>query len=107
MHLILKRTGTGSVNQYKSVEMHNISEKPVACDTGPERNKNFTTFSGHRYHEPQYYTFTKGKFAGVDNVVVSATGYTGSGGVEIYFEDKMAPPIKYGMLFSRSVHHRD
>ncbi|MBU7578252.1 MAG: glycine cleavage system aminomethyltransferase GcvT, partial [Flavihumibacter sp.] len=29
-----------------------------------------------------------GPFAGVDNVLISATGYTGSGGVEIYFEDK-------------------
>jgi aminomethyltransferase len=36
----------------------------------------------------KYYTFVKGKFAGVDNVLVSATGYTGAGGVEIYFEDK-------------------
>ena len=36
----------------------------------------------------KYYTFTKGKFAGVENVLVSATGYTGAGGVEIYFEDK-------------------
>jgi aminomethyltransferase len=36
----------------------------------------------------KYYTFVKGNFAGVDNVLVSATGYTGSGGVEIYFEDK-------------------
>src|SRR4030095_14915190 len=36
----------------------------------------------------KYYTFVKGKFAGIDNVVVSATGYTGAGGVEIYFEDK-------------------
>src|SRR5690606_34995878 len=35
-----------------------------------------------------YYTFVKGNFAGVDNVLVSATGYTGAGGVEIYFEDK-------------------
>jgi len=35
-----------------------------------------------------YYTFAKGKFAGVDNVVISATGYTGAGGIEIYFEDK-------------------
>ncbi|MBC7903954.1 MAG: glycine cleavage system aminomethyltransferase GcvT, partial [Gemmatimonadaceae bacterium] len=35
-----------------------------------------------------YYTFTKGVFAGVENVLVSATGYTGAGGVEIYFEDK-------------------
>jgi aminomethyltransferase len=36
----------------------------------------------------KYYTFTKGEFAGVKNVLVSATGYTGAGGVEIYFEDK-------------------
>jgi aminomethyltransferase len=36
----------------------------------------------------KYYTFAKGLFAGVENVLVSATGYTGAGGVEIYFEDK-------------------
>jgi aminomethyltransferase len=36
----------------------------------------------------KYYTFVKGKFAEVDNVLISATGYTGAGGVEIYFEDK-------------------
>ena len=36
----------------------------------------------------KYYTFVKGSFAGIDNVLISATGYTGSGGVEIYFEDK-------------------
>jgi aminomethyltransferase len=35
-----------------------------------------------------YYHFVKGKFAGVDNVLISATGYTGAGGVEIYFEDQ-------------------
>ena len=35
-----------------------------------------------------YYTFTRGTFAGVENVLISATGYTGAGGVEIYFEDK-------------------
>jgi aminomethyltransferase len=36
----------------------------------------------------KYYTFAKGSFTGVDNVLISATGYTGAGGVEIYFEDK-------------------
>jgi aminomethyltransferase len=36
----------------------------------------------------KYYTFAKGTFAGIDNVIVSATGYTGAGGIEIYFEDK-------------------
>lgn len=36
----------------------------------------------------KFYHFVKGEFAGVPNVLISATGYTGSGGVEIYFEDK-------------------
>jgi aminomethyltransferase len=37
-----------------------------------------------------YYTFQKGKFAGVDNVLVSATGYTGAGGFEVYFDNEHA-----------------
>jgi len=36
----------------------------------------------------KYYHFTKGSFAGVEDVLISATGYTGAGGVEIYFENK-------------------
>ncbi len=32
----------------------------------------------------KYYTFRKGTFAGIDNVLISATGYTGSGGFELY-----------------------
>ena len=32
-----------------------------------------------------YYSFTMGEFAGVENVIISATGYTGSGGFELYF----------------------
>ncbi len=36
----------------------------------------------------KYYHFTKGTFAGKENVIISATGYTGSGGVEIYADNK-------------------
>src|SRR2546421_671164 len=41
----------------------------------------------------EYYTFNKGKFAGVDNVLVSATGYTGAGGFEIYVDNKDAEQV--------------
>src|ERR1041384_5858182 len=41
----------------------------------------------------EYYTFQKGKFAGVDNVLVSATGYTGAGGFEIYFDQAASQKI--------------
>jgi len=36
----------------------------------------------------KYYTFQIGKFAGIDDVMVSATGYTGSGGFEVYVKNK-------------------
>jgi aminomethyltransferase len=37
-----------------------------------------------------YYTFKIAEFAGVKNVLISATGYTGAGGFEIYIENKYA-----------------
>ena len=38
--------------------------------------------------EIKYYHFRKGRFAGFDNVLISATGYTGSGGFELYIDAK-------------------
>lgn len=35
-----------------------------------------------------YYTFVKGTFAGIENVLISATGYTGAGGFELYVDNK-------------------
>lgn len=40
-----------------------------------------------------YYTVQRGTFAGVENVIVSSTGYTGAGGYEVYFENKDADKI--------------
>jgi aminomethyltransferase len=40
-----------------------------------------------------YYTFEIGQFAGVENVIVSATGYTGSGGFEVYVKNENAQVV--------------
>ena len=40
-----------------------------------------------------YYSFTKGTVAGIDNVLISATGYTGSGGFELYVDSKQLPAL--------------
>lgn len=73
----------------KGVEMHNVSDKTcLLAIQGPNATKMLQTLTDMDILNLKYYTFTKGKFAGVDNVLVSATGYTGAGGVEIYFEDK-------------------
>ena len=73
----------------KDVEMHNISDKTcLLAIQGPDATKILQPLTEIDIMNLKYYTFVKGKFAGVDNVLISATGYTGSGGVEIYFEDK-------------------
>ncbi|HAZ04308.1 MAG: glycine cleavage system protein T [Bacteroidetes bacterium GWF2_42_66] len=36
----------------------------------------------------KYYTFVTDRFGGIDNVIISATGYTGSGGFELYFANE-------------------
>lgn len=75
-------------NKYHA-EMHNISDKTcLLAIQGPNATKILQPLTDMDILNLKYYTFVKGKFAGVDNVLVSATGYTGAGGVEIYFEDK-------------------
>jgi aminomethyltransferase len=70
------------------VEMHNISDKTcLLAIQGPDATKILQPLTEMDIMNLKYYTFTKGKFAGVENVLVSATGYTGAGGVEIYFEN--------------------
>jgi aminomethyltransferase len=72
-----------------NVEMHNISNKTaLLAIQGPNATKILQPLTPIDILNMKYYTFAKGVFAGVENVLVSATGYTGSGGVEIYFEDK-------------------
>jgi aminomethyltransferase len=78
-----------SKHNTKGAEMHNISDKTcLLAIQGPNATKILQPLSEIDILNLKYYTFVKGKFAGVDNVVISATGYTGAGGVEIYFEDK-------------------
>jgi aminomethyltransferase len=78
-----------SKHNNKNAEMHNISGKTcLLAIQGPNAAKMLQPLTDMDILNLKYYTFTKGKFAGVDNVLVSATGYTGAGGVEIYFEDK-------------------
>jgi aminomethyltransferase len=84
-----------------NVEMHNISDKTcLLAVQGPNATKILQSLTEMDLLNMKYYTFQKGTFAGVKNVLVSATGYTGAGGVEIYFEDKdEAPDIIWNAIF--------
>ena len=72
-----------------NAEMHNISDQTgLLAVQGPNATKVVQALTDMDILNLKYYTFVKGVFAGVGNVLISATGYTGAGGVEIYFEDK-------------------
>ena len=72
-----------------NVEMHNISDRTALLAVqGPKATAAMQKLTNMDLINMKYYTFDKGVFAGCENVIVSATGYTGAGGVEIYFEDK-------------------
>ncbi len=73
----------------KGVEMHNISPRTALLAVqGPKATQIVQKLTQMDVLNMPYYSFTKGKLLDIDNVLVSATGYTGSGGVEIYFEDE-------------------
>ncbi len=73
----------------ENVDMENISDRTsLLAVQGPNAVKYMQELTDMDITNLKYYTFAKGTFAGVENVLVSATGYTGAGGVEIYFEEK-------------------
>jgi aminomethyltransferase len=78
----------------KNVEMHNISDKTsLLAVQGPKAAETLQKLTTMNLNEMEYYSFQKGVFAGVENVLVSATGYTGAGGFEVYFENENAEQI--------------
>ncbi|MBO9675932.1 MAG: glycine cleavage system aminomethyltransferase GcvT [Sphingobacteriaceae bacterium] len=78
----------------EGVEMHNISDQTsLLAIQGPKAADALQSLTNVDLASMEYYTFVKGTFAGIDNVVISATGYTGAGGFEIYFENQYANQI--------------
>lgn len=70
-------------------DMHNISDRIcLLAIQGPNATRLLQPLTEIDIAGLKYYTFSKGLFAGIENVIISATGYTGAGGVEIYFENE-------------------
>jgi aminomethyltransferase len=67
----------------------NISDQTaLLAIQGPMASKVLQKLTDINLADLAYYTFTKGTLAGIDNVLISATGYTGAGGFELYFDEK-------------------
>ncbi len=76
------------------VEMKDISERTsLLAIQGPRSAEALQSLTDIDLSGMEYYSFKKGTFAGIDNVLVSATGYTGAGGFEIYFDEQHSEAI--------------
>ncbi|CCG52800.1 Aminomethyltransferase [Flavobacterium indicum GPTSA100-9 = DSM 17447] len=76
------------------VEMINNSDAySLLAIQGPKAAEAMQSLTAIDLTNMGYYTFQIGEFAGIKDVIISATGYTGSGGFEIYFKNEDAETV--------------
>ena len=76
------------------VDMQNDSDNySLFAVQGPKAVEVLQKLTDTDLSEIKFYHFTQGTFAGVDEVVMSNTGYTGSGGFEIYVKNENAVEV--------------
>jgi aminomethyltransferase len=73
----------------ENVKMKNLSDDySLLAIQGPAAVEAMQPLSSFDLSAIKFYHFKEGDFAGIDGVIISATGYTGSGGFEIYCKNK-------------------
>ena len=81
-------------NEKFGAKMTNSSdEMSLLAIQGPKAAETLQKLTETNLSEIPYYHFTVGKIAGIDDVIISNTGYTGSGGFEIYFKNEDAEKL--------------
>jgi aminomethyltransferase len=76
------------------VEMQNLSDDySLLAIQGPKAAEAMQSLTSVDLANMTYYTFQYGTFAGIENVMISATGYTGSGGFEVYVKNQDAEKL--------------
>ena len=84
------------INQFndKKVSLTNKSEDySLLAVQGPKAVEALQPLTDIDLLDMKYYTFKIGEFCGIKDVIISATGYTGAGGFEVYFLNEHANTI--------------
>ncbi|MEM6686573.1 MAG: glycine cleavage system aminomethyltransferase GcvT [Bacteroidota bacterium] len=77
-----------------NAEMRNVSDDySLLAIQGPKAAEAMQSLTEVDLTNIKYYTFKIDTFAGVENVIISATGYTGSGGFEIYCKNEVVAEV--------------
>jgi aminomethyltransferase len=88
-----------SQNNTMDAHLRDLSDEySLLAIQGPKAAEAMQTLTDVNLSEMKFYTFEVAEFAGVNNVIISATGYTGSGGFEIYFKHEDAKQIWDGVM---------
>ncbi len=81
-------------NKEFNADMRNISEGySLLAIQGPKAVEAMQSLTSINLSEIKFYTFKVAGFAGIENVIISATGYTGSGGFEVYCKNEEVEQI--------------
>ena len=84
---VVSQNTVGAVLENSSNEISQLAIQ------GPKALATLQKLTEINLSEIKYYTFVTGAIGGVDDVIISATGYTGSGGFELYFRNEVAEQL--------------
>ncbi len=79
-------------NPHKAIIEDRSDETCLLAVQGPESIRLLQPLTDTDLSAVKFYTFTIGKLAGFEDVIISATGYTGEKGFELYFDKTKADP---------------
>ncbi len=86
-------------NNIQNAQISNASDSTSQLAIqGPKALEAMQSLTSTPITDMEYYTFKIVEFAGVKDVLLSTTGYTGSGGCEIYFKNEDAEKIYKAVL---------
>ncbi len=78
----------------EGVQMENASDQiSLFAVQGPKATTVLKRLTDTDLDSMKFYTFQKGKVGGVEDVIISATGYTGAGGFELYVDNTHAEAL--------------
>lgn len=81
-------------NNKEGADLENASDRMAQLAVqGPKAVEVLQKLTAVDLSSIAYYAFTTGEFAGVKDVIISNTGYTGAGGFELYFYPEQADII--------------
>lgn len=81
-------------NKEIGADLRNLSDDySLLAIQGPKAAEAMQVLTSVKLDQIPFYHFAVGDFAGVGNVIISATGYTGSGGFEVYCKNEEVEQI--------------